>query len=161
MAVNKDIVLSNIRKQLALQSSQLNVVNRAGNWQFANAAGVSLPASNDAVNYGLSQAPARYITGMQAQVYNLAKGLFGGQGVPDELIEVLANLATYYATTTGQPVSNLFKQGVLLNDFLATINSIRDPSSQLGYVGLNLDPVWIHNPTLGPTVAAAFENDKI
>ena len=156
MAVNKDIILNSIRKQLALNSGQLQVVNRGGSWQFANGAGTPISATNDATNYGLSQAPARYVAGMQAQTYNLAKGLFGGQGVPDELIEVLANLATYYANQTGQPVQNLFKQGILLNDFLYTINSIRDPSSQIGYVGLNLSPNWSNNPTLGPTIIAAM-----
>lgn len=156
MTTSKDIILNNIRKQLALNSGQLQVVNKSGNWQFADSAGNSISASNDATNYGLSQAPAVYVAGMQAQTYNLAKGLFGGQGVPDELIEVLANLATYYASQTGQPVQNLFKQGVLLNDFLYTINSIRDPSSQIGYVGLNLTPNWSNNPTLGPTITAAM-----
>jgi hypothetical protein len=149
MAVNKDIILNSIRKQLALNSGQLQVVNRGGNWQFANGNGTPISATNDATNYGLSQAPARYVAGMQAQT-------FGGQGVPEELIEVLANLATYYANQTGQPVQNLFKQGILLNDFLYTINSIRDPSSQIGYVGLNLSPNWSNNPTLGPTITAAM-----
>lgn len=156
MSVNKDVILNNIRKQLALNSGQLQVVNRGGNWQFADGNGTPVSGTNDATNYGLSQAPAVYVTGMQSQTYNLAKSLFSGQGVPDELIEVLANLATYYATQTGQPVQNLFKQGVLLNDFLYTINSIRDPSSQIGYVGLNLSPNWSRNPILGPTISAAI-----
>jgi len=72
------------------------------------------------------------------------------------LIQVLANMATYYSSQTGQPVTNLFRNGVLLNDFMATINSIRLPTSQIGYVGINANPTWTKNPTLGPTIAAAF-----
>ena len=93
---------------------------------------------------------------MSASTYDLAKGMFGGPDVPEQLIEVLANMATYYASQTGQPVTALFKKGILMNDFLSTINSIRLPTSQLGYVGINPAPAWIKNPTLGPTIAAAI-----
>ena len=156
MAVNKDLILSNIRKQLALNSGQLQVTNQGGSWQFADGAGRALPGSVDMTEYGLSQAPGRYVTPMAAKTYDLAKGIFGGRGVPDELIQVLANLATYYVSQTGQPVENLFRKGVLLNDFLATINSIRNPSSQIGYVGLNESPNWVNNPSMGPTIAFAL-----
>lgn len=157
MALNKDLILSNIKRQLAIQGGQLQVVNKSGAWQFADGDGTPLPGTNDATNYGLSNAPGIYVTGMSAKTYELAKGLFGGPNVPDELIQVLANLATYYSQQTGQPVQNLFRQGVLMNDFLATINSIRTPNSQLGYVGINPAPAWVRNPTLGPTIAAAIK----
>jgi hypothetical protein len=156
MSGNRDIIQNNIRKQLAVQSGQLQGTNRNGNWQWARSTGLPLNSTNDYGNYALAQAPARYVTSMSTNTYQLAKGMFGGPGVPSELIEVLANMATYYSSQTGQPVTNLFKQGVLLNDFLATINSIRLPTSQLGYVGINLQPIWSKNPTLGPTIEAAL-----
>lgn len=156
MAVNKDIILSNIRKQLARNSGQLQVTNQQGSWQFADSAGRPVSASTDMTNYGLSQAPGRYIASMASKTYDLAKGVFGGPGVPDELIEVLANLATYYVNQTGQPLENIFRQGVLMNDFLATINSIRNATSQLGYVGINPQPNWTRSPTMGPTISAAI-----
>lgn len=156
MAVNKDLILSNIRKQLALNSGQLQVTNQAGTWQFADGSGKALPASVDMTSYGLSQAPGRYVTSMPAKTYEMAKGIFGGPNVPDELIQVLANLATYYVAQTGQPIENLFQRGVLLNDFLATVNSIRNPSSQIGYVGLNDSPNWLRNPSMGATIANAL-----
>lgn len=152
----KDIIQNNIRKQLALQSGQLQITNQGGNYQFANSQGIPISGSNDYTNYALKQAPARYVTTMSATTYELAKGMFGGEGVPEQLIEVLANMATYYSSQTGQPVTSLLKKGVLLNDFLATINSIRLPTSQIGYVGINPAPVWTRNPTLGPTIAAAI-----
>lgn len=156
MSGNRDIIQNNIRKQLALQSGQIKGTNQGGNWQWANSAGVPLSSSNDYSNYALSQAPARYVTSMSTNTYQLAKGMFGGPNVPPELIEVLANMATYYASQTGQPVTNLFKKGILLNDFLSTINGIRLPTSQLGYVGINPAPTWSKNPTLGPTIEAAL-----
>ena len=156
MAANRDIIQNNIRKQLALQSGQIAGTNQGGAWQWATANGTPLPAANDYTNYALSQAPARYVTSMSADTYQLAYGAFGGPGVPKELIEVLANMATYYARQTGQPVTSLFKKGVLMNDFLATINSIRLPTSQIGYVGINPAPVWTKNPTLGPTIISAI-----
>jgi hypothetical protein len=156
MSGNKDIIQNNIRKQLALQSGQLQVTNQSGNFQFADSKGVPIGGSNDYTNYALSQAPARYVTNMNTNAYQLAKGMFGGPNVPEQLIEVLANMATYYASQTGQPVTNLFKKGVMMNDFVSTINSIRLPTSQLGYVGINPNPVWTRNPTLGPTIAAAL-----
>ena len=156
MSGPRDIIQNNIRKQLALQRTQLKGTNQGGSWQFATENGVPIGGSNDYTNYALSQAPARYVTSTSATTYELAYGMFGGPNVPKELIEVLANMATYYASQTGQPVTSLFKQGVLMNDFLATINSIRLPTSQIGYVGINPAPVWTKNPTLGPTVTAAL-----
>lgn len=157
MSGKKDIIQNNIRKQLALQSGQLQATVQGGAVQWADSKGV-LPstATNSYTNYALEQAPARYVTTMGTSAYQLALGVFSGQGVPDELIQVLANMATYYASQTGQPVTNLFRNGVLLNDFMATINSIRLPTSQIGYVGINPSPAWTKNPTLGPTIAAAF-----
>ena len=156
MGTNRDLILANIRKQLSTQSGQLQITNQGGNWQWANGKGTPVNGTNDMTNYGLSRAPGNFISSMAVSTYELAKGLFGGPGVPDSLIEVLANMATYYATTTGQPVQNLFRQGVMLNEFLATVNSIRDPSSQIGYVGINITPGWVKNPTLGPTITAAL-----
>jgi hypothetical protein len=156
MSGNRDIIQSNIRKQLALQSGQLQGTNAGGAWQWANSSGAPISGTNDYGNYALSRSPARYVTGLSAQTYDLAKGMFGGPDVPNELIEVLANLATYYANQTGLPVTSLFKEGVLMNDFLASINKIRNPTSQLGYVGINPEPAWVKNPTLGPTIAAVL-----
>jgi len=156
MSGPKDIIQSNIQKQLATQSGQLQGTQQGGAYQWANSKGVPLPSSNDYTNYALSNSPARYVTNMSTNAYQLALGVFGGPGVPDELIQVLANMATYYSGQTGEPVGNLFQKGVLMNDFMATINSIRLPTSQLGYVGINPFPVWTKNPTLGPTIAAAF-----
>lgn len=156
MSGSRDIIQNNIRKQLAIQSGQIKGTNQGGSWQFADQGGVPLAGSNDYTNYALSQAPARYVTSMSANTYDLAKGMFGGPDVPEQLIEVLANMATYYSSQTGQPVASLFKKGILMNDFLATINGIRLPTSQLGYVGINPQPLWIKNPTLGPTIAAAI-----
>jgi hypothetical protein len=154
---NKDLILANIRKQLSTNQGQISITNKGGSWQWSNSqTGAALSSTNDATNYALSQAPGKYITSMNAASYNLAKGLFGGPNVPDELIEVLANLATYYHNQTGQPLENLFRKGVMMNDFLATINSVRNPASQLGYVGINPTPNWAKNPTLGPTIAAAI-----
>jgi hypothetical protein len=156
MSGSRDIIQNNIRKQLAIQSGQIKGTNQGGSWQFADQSGVPLAGSNDYTNYALSQAPARYVTSMSTTTYDLAKGMFGGPDVPEQLIEVLANMATYYASQTGQPVTDLFKKGILVNDFLATINGIRLPTSQLGYVGINPQPLWVKNPTLGPTIAAAI-----
>jgi len=156
MSGQKDIIQNNIRKQLSLQSGQLQGTVQGGAYQWSNSQGKPLPSTNDYTNYALSNAPARYVTNMNTNAYQLALGVFGGPNVPDELIQVLANMATYYANQTGQPVTSLFKQGVLLNDFMATINSIRLPTSQVGYVGINPNPVWTKNPTLGPTIAVAF-----
>jgi hypothetical protein len=156
MAANKDLILSNIRKQLALNSGQLQVSSRGGAYQFADESGRPLSGSTNMTGYGASQAPGRYVTSMAAHTFSMAKGLFGGPNVPDEFIQVLANLATYYASQTGQPVQNLFKKGILLNDFLASINSIRDPSSQIGYVGINSSPNWARNPSMSATIANAL-----
>jgi hypothetical protein len=159
MTGNRDIIQSNIRKQLALQSGQLQVSNQGGQFQWADGQGNPIAqAGSDFTNYGLSQSPARYVTNMGSTAYQLALGLFGGPNVPDSLITVLANMAVYYANQTGQPVSSLFKKGILVNDFLATINSIRLPTSQLGYQGINPYPSWANTPTLGPTIAAAISN---
>lgn len=158
MPSNIDIIQANIRKQIALNSaSQIAISNTGGAYQYVNAAtGEPLPGSNDAGNFALSKTPAIYQTSMRAEVYNYAKGLFGGKEVPDELVEVLATMATYYSAQTGQPVTKLFNKGVLLDQFMATINSLRNRTSQLGYAGLNLAPNWSNNPVLRASVARAI-----
>lgn len=158
MPSNIDIIQSNIKKQIALNSgSQIAISNTNGAYQYVNAAtGVPLPGYNDAGNFALSQTPAVYQTSMRAEVYNYAKGLFGGKDVPDELVEVLATMATYYSAQTGQPVTKLFNKGILLDQFMATINSLRNRTSQLGYAGLNLAPNWSNNPVLRASVARAI-----
>ncbi len=158
MPSNIDIVQSNIKKQIALNSgNQIAIASNGGSYQYVNATtGQPLPASNDAGNFALSQAPAVYQTSMRAEVYNYAKGLFGGSDVPDELIEVLATMATYYSAQTGQPVTKLFNKGVLLDQFMATINTLRNRTSQLGYAGLNLSPNWSNNTVLRASIARAI-----
>lgn len=158
MPSNIDIIQANIRKQIALNSAtQIAIANTGGSYQYVNAAtGEPLPGSNDAGNFALSKTPAVYQTSMRAEVYNYAKGLFGGREVPDELVEVLATMATYYSAQTGQPVAKLFNKGVLLDQFMATINSLRNRTSQLGYAGLNLSPNWSNNPVLRASVARAI-----
>lgn len=158
MPSNTDIIQANIKKQIALNSSgQLAISNTGGAFQYIDTStGLPLPASNDAGNFALSQTPAIYQTSMRAEVYNYAKGLFGGREVPDELVEVLATMATYYSAQTGQPVAKLFNKGVLLDQFMATINSLRNRTSQLGYAGLNLSPNWSNNPVLRASVARAI-----
>lgn len=158
MPSNIDIIQTNIKKQIALNSgSQIAIANTNGSFQYVNATtGEPLPGSNDAGNFALSQTPAVYQTSMRAEVYNYAKGLFGGKDVPDELVEVLATMATYYSAQTGQPVTKLFNKGILLDQFMATINNLRNRTSQLGYAGLNLSPNWSNNPVLRASVARAI-----
>lgn len=158
MPSSSDIIQRNIQKQIALNSGQISISNINGSYQWVdNATGVPLPGTNDAGNYALGQAPAIYQSSMRAEVYNYAKGLFGGKEVPAELIEVLATMATYYSVQTGQSVTSLFNQGKLLPDFLSTINNLRNKTSQLGYAGLNLAPNWSNNPVLRASVAKAIE----
>lgn len=157
MPSNSDIIQLNIKKQIALNSGQLAIANSNGTYQYVNATnGQPLTGSNDAGSFVLSQTPAIYQTSMRAEVYNYAKGLFGGKEVPDELVEVLATMATYYSAQTGQPVTKLFNNGVLLDQFMATINTLRNNTSQLGYAGLNLSPNWSNNPVLRASVARAI-----
>jgi hypothetical protein len=157
MPSNSDIIQLNIKKQIALNSGQLSIANTGGTYQYVDAVtGQPFNGTNDAGNFALSQTPAIYQTSMRAEVYNYAKGLFGGKEVPDELVEVLATMATYYSAQTGQPVTKLFNKGVLLDQFMATINSLRNNTSQLGYAGLNLSPNWSNNPVLRASVARAI-----
>lgn len=158
MPSNADIIQRNIQKQISLNSGQLNIVSSNGSYQWIDTStGLPLTGSNDVGNYALSQAPAIYQSSMRAEVYNYAKGLFGGKEVPPELVEVLATMATYYSVQTGQPVTKLFNKGVLLDQFMATINGLRNKTSQLGYAGLNLSPNWANNVVLRASIARAIE----
>jgi hypothetical protein len=158
MPSNTDIIQRNIQKQISLNSGQLSIVNLNGSYQWVDTStGKPISGSNDVGNYALSQAPAIYQSSMRAEVYNYAKGLFGGKEVPPELVEVLATMATYYSVQTGQPVTKLFNRGVLLDQFMATINNLRNRTSQLGYAGLNLSPSWANNVVLRASIARAIE----
>lgn len=153
-----DITQANIQKQLALNSGQLSIVNSGGSYQFIDSAtGLPIQQANDVGNYVLSQGPAIYQTSMRADVYNYALGVFGGKNVPREVVDTLATMATYYSVQTGQPVSSLFNKGVLLKQFMATINSLRGNTSQIGYTGLNLSPNWSNNSVLRASIAKAID----
>jgi hypothetical protein len=153
---NNNIVLNTIARQTSLNTGDLSTSTSGGGYQTVNSAGKQV-GGVDAANYALSQSPAQYVAQMVAATLAQAKGVFGGSGVPEELTSVLANMAGYYSQQTGTPVANLFKKGVLMKDFMGTINSIRNPTSQIGYVGINTNPLWTNNPTLGPTISAALE----
>lgn len=155
---SKNIIENNIRKQLALNSGQLTVSNQNGSYSFVSqTTGQSLPAGTNAANYTISNTPAVYQVGLRAEVYNYAKGIFGGQDVPDELVESLASLATYYVSQTGTSVQTLFKQGKLQSQFLATVNNFLNKSVQFGYQSLSTDQPWVNNPTLRGNISAAYQ----
>lgn len=157
-----DIVVNNIKKQLALNSGQLNIVNSNGSYTFVEATtGRQLPGSANASDFVLSNIPAVYQTGIQAQAYNYARGIFGGQNVPDALVESLASLATYYASTTGIGVQDLFRDGTFEADFLETINTFLNQSIQFGYQTVNVNQPWINNPTLQGNIAAALTSPNL
>lgn len=153
----KDIVVNNIKKQLALNSGQINVRNADGSYGFYDAAGKQVKSGQDASNYIMANTPAIYQSNLRTEVYNYAKGVFGGQNVPNELVESLASLATYYVSQTGTSVQTLFKQGQLQSQFLATINAFLNKSLQFGYQSLNSNQPWVNNPTLHGNIAAAYQ----
>lgn len=153
-----DIIRRNVERQVALNSGQIAIASVGGSYQFVDTAtGQPLEVGNDVGNYALSQAPAVYQSALRAEIYNYAKGLFGGKDVPPELIEVLATMATYYSANTGTPVTDLFARGVLLEDFMNTVNNLRNRTSQIGYAGLNLEPHWTTNITLRASIAKALQ----
>jgi len=153
-----DITQLNIQQQLALNSGSLSITNANGGYQFIdNATGQPVSKTTSVSNYLLSNSPAVYQTSLRADVYNYALGVFGGKDVPPEVVDTLAAMATYYSVQTGQPVTGLFNNGVLLPQFLATINNLRGNTSQIGYSGLNLNPKWSNNVVMRASIAKAIE----
>ena len=152
-----DIIVNNIKKQLALNSGQLSITSSDGSYGFVESTTNKPVSGSDAGNYVISNIPAVYQTGIKADAYNYAKGIFGGLNVPLELVETLASLATYYSSTTGVSVQDLFKSGQLQGDFLSTINTFLNQSLQWGYQTVNADQPWINNPILHGNMAAAFQ----
>ena len=151
---SSDIIVSNIKKQLALNSGELAITNRNGTYGFVNTSGVPYGA---AANYILSNIPSTYQQPLRTDIYNYAKGIFSGINVPTELVESLSSLATYYVTQTGIPVTNLMRNGQLDANFMATINSFLNSSIQFGYQSLNTNPPWANNPTLHGNITAAYQ----
>jgi hypothetical protein len=155
---SNSIIAKNIKKQIALNSGQLNISSTDGSYGFINAAtGANLGSSANASNYVLSNIPSTYQSGLRAEVYNYAKSIFSGQNVPDELVESLASLATYYSSQTGVSVQTLFKSGQLQPTFLATVNTFLNSSLQFGYQTLPTNQPWVNNPTLHGNIAAALQ----
>lgn len=155
---SKDIIANNIKKQLALNSGQLELTNSNGSFAFKDTTNNKVLApSTNAGNYILSNIPSTYNTALQAEVYNYAKGVFGGRTVPTELVESLSSLATYYVAQTGVSVQTLFKSGQLQAEFLAAINNFLNSSLQFGYQSLSTQQPWVNNPTLHGNIAAALQ----
>lgn len=156
MAVSSDIIINNIKKQIALNAGQITISNKTGAYGFKDSNNNLIPGQ-DAANYVLSNIPVTYQASLRAEVYNYAKGVFSGQNVPDELVESLSSLATYYVTQTGVSVQDLFRSGQLDSQFLSTINSFLNTSIQFGYQSINLNQQWINNPTLHGSISAALQ----
>lgn len=153
-----NILVKNIQKQIALNSGQLQIQSNEGNTSFVDTTNNKVLGSDaNATNYVLNSVPSVYTSTLRSEVYNYAKGVFGGQDVPDELVENLASLATYYVSQTGSSVTDLFKKGDFQPAFLATINNFLNKSIQFGYRRLNTDQPWLRNPVLRGNVSAAFE----
>ncbi len=154
----KNILENNIRKQLALNTGQISVTGQDGSYGFVEqGTGRSLSGAANASNFVQSSVPAIYQAGLRAEVYNYAKGVFGGREVPDELVESLASLATYYVGRSGVSVQTLFNQGQFQQQFLAAINTFLNKSIQFGYQTLSTDQAWVNNPSLRGTIAAAYQ----
>jgi hypothetical protein len=154
-----DLTQSIIQQQIALNSGAINISNLNGSYQFVDSA-TGQPITKNTVSAGnflLSNVPGIYQTSLRASVYNYAVSLFSGKNVPDEVVDTLAAMATYYSVQTGQSVTSLFDQGILLDQFLATINNFRGNTSQIGYAGLNISPNWINNPVLRACISKAIE----
>jgi hypothetical protein len=155
---SKRIIENNIRKQLALNTGQISVANQSGSYGFVEqGTNRQLPGSANASNFVQSSTPAIYQAGLRAEVYNYAKGVFGGRDVPDELVESLASLATYYVGRTGISVQTLFNQGQFQSRFLAAINAFLNKSIQFGYQSLSTEQPWVNNPSLRGSIAAAYQ----
>jgi hypothetical protein len=155
---NKNILENNIRKQLALNTGQISVAGQNGGYGFVEqGTGKILPGSANASNYVQSSVPAIYQAGLRAEVYNYAKGIFGGRDVPNELVESLASLATYYVGRTGVSVQTLFSQGQFQQQFLSAINTFLNKSIQFGYQTLSTGQPWVNNPSLRGNIAAAYQ----
>lgn len=153
-----DIIANNIRKQIALNSGQLNVSSTNGSYGFVDAStNAVLSSKANASNYVLSNVPSQYQAKIRAEVYNYAKGVFSGRTVPDALVESLASLATYYVSQTGQSVQTLFNDGQLAPTFLATVNTFLNNTLQFGYQSLNTNQPWVNNPTLHGNISAALQ----
>lgn len=155
---SSDIIASNIKKQIALNSGQLSIKSSNGTTSFVDVTtNNALPPGVDATNYVLSNIPASYQVNLKTDAYNYAKGIFGGQNVPEELVESLSSLAAYYVSQTGVPVKNLFNNGELQPAFLGTINKFLNKSVQFGYKRLNTNQPWLNNPTLHGNITAAYQ----
>ena len=156
--MSNDMIVNNIKKQIALNSGQVTVNSVNGSYGFVAKNNTQIsPGSGNASNYLLSNMPSTYQTSMRTDVYNYARSVFSGQNVPSELVESLASLATYYSSQTGESVQSLFKSGQMQPAFLATVNTFLNDSLQFGYQSLNTNQNWVNNPTLHGNVAAALQ----
>lgn len=153
-----NILVKNIQKQIALNAGQLQIQSNEGTTSLIDLTNNKVLGSDaNATNYVLNSVPSVYTTTLRSEIYSYAKGIFGGQDVPEELVENLASLATYYASQTGSAVSDLIKNGDFQPEFLATINNFLGKSIQFGYRRLNTNQPWLRSPVLRGNVSAAFE----
>lgn len=157
--MSNDLTQLTIQQQIALNSGSISISNLNGNYQFVDSA-TGKPITKNTIsasNFLLSNTPGIYQTSLRASVYNYALGVFGGKNVPNEVVETLSAMATYYSIQTGQSVTSLFDQGILIDQFVATINNFRGNTSQIGYAGLNITPAWSNNPVLKSCISKAIE----
>lgn len=149
-----------IQSQLANRSGQISRKNAGGSYSYIDDLnGLPLNAVPAASNI-LANPQRINDPRIKAQALDLARGYYGGNNVPPEMIEAIATVAAYVSAVNGVSVGTLFSENGISLQLISAYNAFKPKGSQVGVLQANRRPAWVNNPTLRGSISAAITDQS-
>jgi hypothetical protein len=151
----QDLITRNLIDQSNNFGQESIVVNVQGTRQFQNPATGEL--QNRPINasaYDLQNSPLDNSFQINPENYAIAKSMFSGQAVPENLSNTYGAIAAVTAKSINKNPQSLFKNGVMTPDLLENLNFFRSAASQIGYNNGPPDPPYVNNLMLNAKILA-------
>lgn len=148
--MTRDLITRNLQDASGNLGVQSVVVNRNGVRGFVDAqtqTPVNRSISADA--YALNNTPLDNSFQLDAQGYNVSKGLFEQPDVPENLSNLMGAITAVTAKSEGVSSGRLFQNGVAAPVLLENVNFFRTAHSQIGYNDGDSTPPYLNNLMLG------------
>jgi hypothetical protein len=151
----QDLITRNLSDQSNNFGQESVVVNSQGTRQFQNPVTGQLQArSINASAYDLQNSPLDNSFQLDGQQYAVAKSMFNGQSVPDNLSNTFGAIAAVTAKTLNKSPQSLFRNGVMTQPLLDNVNFFRTGTSQIGYNDGAIEPPYLNNLMLNAKILA-------
>jgi hypothetical protein len=151
----QDLITRNLIDQSNNFGQESIVVNAQGTRQFQDPTTGQLQSRPiNASAYDLQNSPLDNSFQVNPESYAIAKSMFSGQTVPENLSNTYGAVAAVTAKSLSTSPLSLFKNGVMSPELLENMNFFRTQGSQIGYNSGSPDPPYLNNLMLNAKILA-------